>query len=231
MSPDNHIEKHFTASLVVRDIIIGMSDGLTVPFALAAGLSGAFAHSTIIITAGLAEIAAGSISMGIGGYLAAKNEIDHYYSERQREVDEVKNMPEKEREEVAEIFEDYGLKKEETTLILDAFEKNPKGWVDFMMRNELHLEEPDKNRAAKSSTTIACAYIIGGIIPLSPYILIDDPHRAFLLSILCTSLALLIFGYTKAKLIGSRPIVGALRTTTIGGLAAAAAYFVAKLIA
>lgn len=226
-----HFEHHFTATAVVRDIIIGMADGLTVPFALAAGLSTVVSHNSIIMAAVFAEIAAGSISMGLGGYLAAKNEFDHYYSERQREVNEVKNIPEKEKSEVIEIFETYGLTKDEAKPVVDAFEKNPEGWVNFMMRNELNLEEPDKNRAAKSSATIAISYIIGGIIPLGPYVFISEPFRALFFSSIFTFIALLIFGYTKAKIIGINPLKGALRTAGIGGLAATVAYLVARLIA
>ncbi len=230
MKNNVHFEKHFTSTAIVRDIIIGMADGLTVPFALAAGLSGVVSHNSIIMAAVFAEIAAGSISMGLGGYLAAKNEFDHYYNERQREIDEVKNMPEKEKTEVIEIFETYGLTKEEARPIVDAFEKNPTGWVDFMMRNELNLEEPDKHRAIKSSLTIAISYIIGGIIPLGPYIFISEPYRALFFSSILTLFALLIFGYTKAKIIGLHPIKGALRTASIGSLAAMTAYFIARLI-
>ncbi len=230
MKNNTHLEHHFTANAVVRDIIIGMSDGLTVPFALAAGLSSVVAHNSIIMAAVFAEIAAGSISMGLGGYLAAKNEFDHYYSEKQREIDEVKNMPEKEKAEVVEIFETYGLTKEEAWPIVNAFEKNPDGWVDFMMRNELNLEEPDKNRASKSSLTIALSYIIGGIIPLGPYIIISEPNRALIFSSILTLFTLLIFGYTKAKIIGLKPLKSAFRTAGIGGLAAATAYFIAHLV-
>ncbi len=230
MKNTTHFEKHFTDTEVVRDIIIGMADGLTVPFALAAGLSSVVAHNSIIMAAVFAEIAAGSISMGLGGYLAAKNEFDHYYSEKQREIDEVKNMPEKEKSEVVEIFKTYGLTKEEAKPIVDAFEKNSDSWVDFMMRNELNLEEPDKNRATKSSITIAVSYIIGGIIPLAPYIFISKPYHALFFSSILTIFALLIFGYTKAKIIGLNPIKGAIRTASIGGLAATVAYLIARLI-
>ena len=230
MNNNIHSEQHFTATAVVRDIIIGMADGLTVPFALAAGLSSVVSHNSIIMAAVFAEIAAGSISMGLGGYLAAKNEFDHYYSEKQREISEVKNMPEKEKAEVVEIFETYGLTKEESWPIVNAFEKNPDGWVNFMMRNELNLEEPDKHRAKKSSVTIAISYIIGGIIPLGPYIFISDQNRALLFSSVVTIFALLIFGYVKSKIIGLNPIKGALRTASIGGIAAAAAYLIARLI-
>lgn len=225
-----HPENHFTATAVVRDIIIGMSDGLTVPFALAAGLSGVVSHNSIIMAAVFAEIAAGSISMGLGGYLAAKNEYDHYFSEKQREINEVKTMPEKEKSEVIEIFESYGLTKEEARPIVDAFEKKPDAWVDFMMRNELNLEAPDKNRAAISSVTIAVSYIIGGVIPLGPYIFISEPNSALFFSSIFTIIALIIFGYTKAKIIGINPLKGAVRTASIGGLAATVAYSIAHLI-
>lgn len=230
MKNNSHPETHFTATAVVRDIIIGMSDGLTVPFALAAGLSGIVSHNSIIMAAVFAEIAAGSVSMGLGGYLAAKNEYDHYYSEKQREINEVKNMPEKEKSEVIEIFESYGLTQDEARPIVDAFEKKPDAWVDFMMRNELNLEAPDKNRAAISSATIGISYIIGGIIPLGPYILIADQGRALFVSSIFTLFALIIFGYTKAKIIGIDPFKGAIRTAGIGGIAAAVAYSVAALI-
>ncbi len=230
MNNNNHFEKHFTATAVVRDIIIGMSDGLTVPFALAAGLSSVVSHNSIIMAAVFAEIAAGSISMGLGGYLAAKNEYDHYFSEKQREINEVKTMPEKEKSEVIEIFETYGLTKEEAKPIVDAFEKRPEAWVDFMMRNELNLETPDKNRATISSITIGLSYIVGGLIPLGPYILFSEASQALIFSSLFTLLALIIFGYVKAKIIGINPFKGALRTAGVGGLAAAVAYFIASIV-
>jgi len=225
-----HNETHFTSREIVRDIIIGMADGLTVPFALAAGLSGVVSHNTIIMTAVFAEIAAGSISMGLGGYLAAKNEYDHYYSEKQREMDEVKNMPEKEKSEVQEIFKSYGLTKENIDPIIRTFENDPNAWVNFMMKNELNLEEPDRHRAKKSSATIALAYIAGGIIPLGPYVFITNPTSALFFSSFFTLLALLVFGYIKSKIIGLNPNTGALRTAGIGGLAATTAYFIAKII-
>src|SRR6202040_3858630 len=131
-----HTERHFTASDTVRDVVIGMSDGLTVPFALAAGLSGAVASSGIVVTAGLAEIAAGSIAMGLGGYLAAKSDAEHYAKEREREKREVVEIPEEEKREVAEVFHSYGLTMAESTPIVEALAKHPKKWVDFMMRFE-----------------------------------------------------------------------------------------------
>ncbi len=224
-----HNENHFTSNAVVRDIIIGMSDGLTVPFALAAGLSVAVPSTALIVVAGLAEISAGAISMGLGGYLATKNDYEHYYHEQKREQEEIIKMPEKEKSEVVEILKDYGINQEETVPIIKSFEKNPTGWVNFMMRNELNLEKPDKNRIIKSPLAIALSYIVGGMIPLIPYMLTTDPLRALLFSALLTSLALLIFGYIKAKLIGAKPLKSAILMLIIGGLAASVAYFVAKL--
>src|SRR5216683_5679762 len=170
-----HTERHFTASDVVRDIVIGMSDGLTVPFALAAGLTGAIAKTNIIVTAGLAEIAAGSIAMGLGGYLAAKSDAEHYAKEREREKREVAEIPHEEMKEVAEVFEEYGLTREETRPLVEALRKQPKKWIDFMMRFELGLEKPDPKRARTSALTIALSYIAGGLIPLSPYFIFWGP--------------------------------------------------------
>ena len=225
-----HIEKHFTGSEVVRDIVIGMSDGLTVPFALAAGLSG-IAHSTaIVITGGLAEIAAGSIAMGLGGYLAARSDVEHYAKERETEQREVEVIPAKEKEEVEQVLLAYGLEKEQSSLVADALSKRPEAWIDFMMRFELGLEKPDPKRALRSALTIGLSYIIGGLIPLAPYMIISNAGSALLFSVIFTLLALLIFGYVKGRFTGGRPIRSALQTALIGGLAAAAAFGVAKLI-
>ena len=225
-----HIEKHFTGSEVVRDIVIGMSDGLTVPFALAAGLSG-IAHSTaIVITGGLAEIAAGSIAMGLGGYLAARSDVEHYAKERLTEEHEVEVIPAKEKEEVEEVLLSYGLEKEQSKLVAEALSKRPEAWVDFMMRFELGLEKPDPKRALKSALTIGLSYIIGGLIPLAPYMLISNAGSALLFSVIFTLLALLIFGYVKGRFTGGHPVRSALQTALIGGLAAAAAFGLARLI-
>lgn len=224
-----HGEQHFTASKTVRDIIIGMADGLTVPFALAAGLSGAVDHTSIIVVAGLAEIAAGSISMGLGGYLAAKNEVDHYRNELKREHEEIVRMPEKERQEVAHIFSGYGLSEQEVAPILHRLTQNPDKWVDFMMRYELNLEAPDQHRVYKSALTIAASYLLGGIIPLLPYMFTHSPQAALWDSVLLTLAALFVFGYGKARLIGTKPLLGAIQTTALGGIAAAAAYGLARL--
>jgi VIT1/CCC1 family predicted Fe2+/Mn2+ transporter len=225
-----HIERHFTAGETVRDIVIGMSDGLTVPFALAAGLSGAVSSTSIIVTAGLAEIAAGSIAMGLGGYLAARSDADHYASERRRELLEVKTIADAERAEVAEIFATYGLTVEESTPIVEALSKRPDAWVDFMMRFELGLEEPDPKRAFTSAITIALSYIVGGLIPLSPYLLLSKAQTALAVSVGITLLALLIFGYVKGRFTGAKPLLSALQTALIGGLAAGAAFLIARFI-
>lgn len=226
-----HIERHFTASLAVRDIVIGMADGLTVPFALAAGLTGAVSSTGIIVTAGLAEIAAGSIAMGLGGYLAAKSDAEHYASEREREVREVKEIPHEEMREVAEVFENYGLTKEETWPIVQALRKQPKNWVDFMMRFELGLEKPNPKRAMTSAVTIAGAYIAGGLVPLAPYIIAHQPLSALVFSIAVTLVALFVFGFVKGRFTGTKPLRSALQTALIGSAAAGAAFIIARAIA
>ena len=226
-----HIEKHFTGSEIVRDIVIGMSDGLTVPFALAAGLSG-IAHSTaIVITGGLAEIAAGSIAMGLGGYLAAKSDVEHYAKERETERREVETIPAKETDDVEKLLiTTYGLEKGLSALVAKSLSLNPEAWINFMMRFELGLEKPDPKRAPRSALTIGLSYIGGGLIPLAPYILIPNAGSALLFSVIFTLVALLIFGYVKGRFTGEQPIRSALQTALIGGLAAAAAFGLAKLI-
>lgn len=225
-----HIERHFTASEVVRDIVIGMADGLTVPFALAAGLTGAIQATGIIVTAGLAEIAAGSIAMGLGGYMAAKSDAEHYAKEREREKKEVAEIPHEEMLEVAEVFQQYGLTESETWPIVQALKRQPKNWIDFMMRFELGLEKPEPQRAIKSAITIAGAYTAGGLIPLSPYIVLPTASAALLVSVALTLIALLIFGFVKGRFTGTRPIRSALQTALIGSVAAGAAFAIARLI-
>ena len=225
-----HIERHFTASAVVRDVVIGMSDGLTVPFALAAGLTGAVATTHIIVTAGLAEIAAGSIAMGLGGYLAAKSDAEHYTKEREREKREVVEIPHEEMREVAEVFQGYGLTEKETRPIVEALRKQPKQWVDFMMRFELGLEKPDPKRAMISATTIGGAYAAGGFVPLAPYIFTNDIAKALLISVAATLVALLTFGFVKGRFTGMKPVRSALQTAFIGSAAAGAAFLIARLI-
>ena len=225
-----HAEKHFTSSESVRDMVIGMADGLTVPFALAAGLSGAVDSAGVIITAGLAEIAAGSIAMGLGGYLAARTDAEHYRSEYERERRETVELPEKERAEVAEVFESYGLPPETVTAVVDAISADQKRWIDFMMKFELGLEEPDPSRARRSALTIALSYIFGGLIPLAPYFLCGNVHQGLFWSIALTLAALTIFGYVKGRFTTPHPLRSAWQTASVGGLAAAAAFGIAKAI-
>jgi VIT1/CCC1 family predicted Fe2+/Mn2+ transporter len=225
-----HIEKHFTASDTVRDIVIGMSDGLTVPFALAAGLTGAIAQSRLIITAGFAEIAAGSIAMGLGGYLAARGDAEHYVHEEAREEDEIKRIPDAEAKEVTDIFQTYGLSESESSSVVQSLRQRPKDWVAFMMRFELGLEAPQPNRAWKSALTIAVAYAVGGMIPLSAYLLLPDAHTALRLSVIGTLIALAVFGGVKGRFTGVPVLRSGLQTTVTGGLAAAAAFGIARLI-
>jgi VIT1/CCC1 family predicted Fe2+/Mn2+ transporter len=225
-----HVEKHFTATAAVRDIVIGMSDGLTVPFALAAGLTGAAIATHVVVTAGLAEIAAGSIAMGLGGYLAAKTDSEHYASELDREYRETVELREVEIEEVAKVFRDYGLTKAQMDPVVNAITSDQKRWVDFMMRFELGLEEPDPARAARSAGTIAGSYIAGGLVPLAPYILMKQLIPALWVSVCVTLLALFVFGSIKGHYTGVKPLRGGLQTILVGGLAAAAAFLIARLI-
>lgn len=225
-----HVEQHFTGSEIVRDVVIGMSDGLTVPFALAAGLSGAVSTSGVIITAGLAEVAAGSIAMGLGGYLAARSDAEHYASEVKREESEVQDKADREVAEVAEVFKSYGLADKEIAPITNALQKQPDKWVEFMMRFELGLEKPDPKRALRSALTIAGAYIAGGLIPLSSYFLIANAQSALVVSVIVTLLALGVFGYVKGMFTGVVPWRSALQTMLVGGLAAAAAFAIARAI-
>ena len=226
-----HIEKHFTASETVRDVVIGMSDGLTVPFALAAGLTGAISQTHLIVTAGFAEIAAGSIAMGLGGYLAARGDAEHYAHEQAIEESEVKAIPEREAQEVRDIFKNtYGLSTEECAIVVESLRKRPKDWIAFMMRFELGLEKPDPSRAWKSALTIAIAYIVGGVIPLSAYMFLPDTRSALPVSIVVTLAALAVFGGIKGRFTGVPVLRSALQTSIIGGFAAAAAFGIARWI-
>jgi len=225
-----HLEHHFESSETVRDVVIGMADGLTVPFALAAGLTGAIDASRLVVVAGLAEIAAGSIAMGLGGYLAARGDAEHYANERKREEREIVERVEDERHEVLEILESYGLTRAESGPILAAFESRPKVWVDWMMRFELGLEQPQPGRAVRSAVTIAFSYIAGGLIPLAPYMLTSRATTGLRFSVIATLMALAVFGYIKGRFTGAPPMLSAVRTTVIGGLAAGAAYVIARLI-
>lgn len=226
----SHIEKHFTASDVVRDVVIGMADGLTVPFALAAGLAGAVNATRLIVIAGLAEIAAGSIAMGLGGYLAARGDAEHYENERLREEREVVEKTAAEESEVREILSSYGLKRDQSDTIIEAFHKDHKAWVDWMMRFELGLERPDPKRAVNSAITIALSYVAGGLVPLVPYMAVAAPIAALRASVVATLAALFVFGYLKGQFTGARPAKSAVQTTLIGGVAAAAAYAIARAI-
>jgi vacuolar iron transporter family protein len=226
-----HVEHHFTAGESVRDVVIGMSDGLTVPFALAAGLSGAVTSSRIILTAGLAEIAAGAIAMGLGGYLAARSDAEHYASERRREEREIADKPEIEKDEIRNIFLSYGLADTEAEPVVEAMSRRPAAWADFMMRFELGLEAPDPRRALASAATIGAAYVAGGAIPLLPYFFVAQVPGALLVSVFTTLAALFVFGFVKARLTGARPFRGALQTLAIGGLAAAVAFLIARAVA
>ncbi len=234
MPPAPHIESHFTASASVRDVVIGMADGLTVPFALAAGITGAIASSgganSLVVTAGLAEIAGGSIAMGLGGYLAARTDAEHYESERKREIREIAELPDVETEEVAKVFREYGLSEAQMQPVVSAICNDPKRWVDFMMRFELGLEEPDPRRAARSAFTIAAAYIAGGLIPLAPYMILPTLAAGLRYSVLITLVALALFGYVKSRFVGIAPWKGALQLMLTGGLAAMAAFALVRLI-
>ena len=229
-SAQRHTEVHFQSGDTVRDIVIGLSDGLTVPFALAAGLSGAIASSRIVVLAGLAEIAAGSIAMGLGGYLAARGDAEHYLSERHREEREIVERAHDEEEEIYEIFEQYNVPRASAQPVLEALKKDPVAWVDFMMRFELGLEEPHANRALRSAVTIAGSYIAGGLVPLLPYMVVANNADALRLSAVITLIALALFGALKGRFVGTGWLRSALQTVVIGGVAAAAAYFLARLL-
>ncbi len=228
-SHDAHHEHHFRSTETVRDVVIGMSDGLTVPFALAAGLSGAHVASSVVVLAGLAEIAAGSIAMGLGGYLAARTDAEHYQSERKREVIETRELPAKEIAEVREVFEGFGLTATQIQPLVDAITADEERWVDFMMKFELSLEAPDPARAVRSAATICVSYIVGGLIPLAPYFFTKDLSAALVASVSVTLAALFVFGGVKARLTGIPLWRGGMQTATIGGLAAAAAFSIARL--
>jgi vacuolar iron transporter family protein len=226
---DDHKEDHLTSSDFLRDVVIGMSDGLTVPFALAAGLSGAVDQSNIIVIAGIAEIAAGSIAMGLGGYLSGKTEQDHYTNEEKREYYEVEHLRAREIEETKEFFANIGLSKEIQEKATEEIAQDKERWVNFMMKYELGLDKPDPKRATKSALNIGISYILGGIIPLSPYFFITDSNEALKFSVVATLICLFVFGYFKSKITGINPLLGAIRVMLIGALAAGAAYGIAKL--
>lgn len=225
-----HVEKHFSGGETVRDVVIGMADGLTVPFALAAGISGAIASTHIVVTAGLAEVAAGSIAMGLGGFLAARGDAEHYHSELRREEEEIVAVPEREAQEIVDLFKDYGVSASEAAPVVAALQREPKAWRDFMMRFELGLEAPDPRRALRSAFTIAGSYIVGGMIPLLPYMLAGNADRALMISIAVTLLALTVFGFVKGHFTGVSKFKSAWQTALVGSLAAGVAFAIAKAI-
>ena len=227
---DVHSEHHLTSSAMLQTVVIGLSDGLTVPFALAAGLSGAVASSSLVITAGLAEIVAGSIAMGLGGYLAGRTEVEHYASELGREHREVQEVPERERAEVDELLADMGISEATRRQAVAELTADPEQWVKFMMKYELGLEEPDPKQAPKSAVTISVAYAVGGLIPLSAYFVTDTPQQGLVWSAAITLLCLFIFGYFKSRMTGQPPIAGAVKMAVVGALAAAAAFGIARLV-
>jgi len=226
----HHVEKHFTAGAIVRDLVIGMSDGLTVPFALAAGLASAAQSNQVVVTAGFAEIAAGAIAMGLGGYLAGRGDVEHYAQEKRREEREIREIPEEEELEVIAIFEAYGITPDESKVVISGLKRRPDLWRDFMMRFELGLEEPDPKRAVTSALAIGGSYILGGFFPLMPYLLLQGANDALLASVVVTLLALLGFGYVKGHLTGTGAWSTALKTAVVGGLAASAAFIIAKIV-
>jgi VIT1/CCC1 family predicted Fe2+/Mn2+ transporter len=225
---DIHKEEHLQSSDFITDVVIGMSDGLTVPFALAAGLSGAVQSNAVVITAGIAEIVAGSIAMGLGGYLAGKTEQEHYQNELKREYAEVEAIPEKEKDEIKLVFAQYGLNESTQNIIADELAMDKDKWVDFMMQYELGLEKPDVNRARNSAATIGISYIVGGLIPLTAYFFTQTPYQGLIISAFLTVICLFIFGYFKSKVTGQPPVIGAVKVTLIGITAATAAFLVAK---
>ncbi len=227
----SHAEHHLNSSAMLQNIVIGLSDGLTVPFALAAGLSGAVDSSALVITAGLAEIVAGSIAMGLGGYLAGRTEVEHYAAELAREHREVQELPHVERAEVDELLAEMGLSKTTRVAAVAELTADPAQWVRFMMKYELGLEEPDPRQAPKSAATISLAYGVGGLIPLTAYFFTATPTEGLAWSALITLVCLLVFGYFKSRMTGQPAVAGALKMAFVGALAAAAAFGVARLIA
>ena len=230
-TPAGGREIHFRGTPVVRDLVIGLSDGLTVPFALAAGISAAVSNAHLVVAVGLAEIAAGSISMGLGGYLVASTESQHYRAEVGREKSETELVPEREAQEVAQILEDYGLPPEEVAPLVRSIRADQKRWIGFMMRFEIGLEEPNPSRIWRSALTIALSYVVGGLIPLIPYMIATKVKTALLFSAIVTVIALFGFGYGKNKMIGLGPLRGGIQTILIGGVAAGAAFLIARLVA
>jgi VIT1/CCC1 family predicted Fe2+/Mn2+ transporter len=224
-----HEETHVESSAALRDFVIGLSDGLTVPFALAAGLSGAIDSTALIVTAGIAEIAAGAIAMGLGGFLAARTDADHYDSEYRREAREIVEVPHVEEREVAGILREFGVPEAQLAIVTDAIKQHPEKWVNFMMRFELGLEKPDPRRQLVSPLIIGSAYVLGGFIPLMPYLLLKNVSAALPASILVTLAALFMFGAFRGHYTGMPKWRSGFHTALIGALAAAVAYALASL--
>jgi vacuolar iron transporter family protein len=225
-----HGEHHSTGTQTIRDLVLGMADGLTVPFALAAGVTGAVASSGIVLTAGIAEIVAGAISMGLGGYLAARSEVEHYAKEYAREERETHEIPSEEKAEVAQILHGYGVREPILSRVVADIASDRGQWVEFMMRNELGLEKPDDRAASRSAVLVGGGYVLGGIFPLAPYAFVPVAHSALYWSIGFTTVALLAFGAVRARVLSTPVVTGAVQTWFIGALAAGVAYGLARLI-
>lgn len=226
----HHHEHHNKSSESLRDFVIGMADGLTVPFALVAGLAGAVDSTTLIITAGVAEIAAGCIAMGLGGYMAAKTGCEHYSSEYKRELYEIEHMRKVEEKETSDILLGFGVPEAHVPMVVEGLMKDPDKWAEFMMRFELGLEKPDPSRIVKSPLIIGGAYAAGGIVPLLPYIVMEHVHDALMVSIAVSTLALFAFGAFKGHFTGQKWLKSAIHTTLIGAAAAGAAFMIARMV-
>ena len=227
----SHGEGHFQGGAALRDIVIGMSDGLTVPFALAAGLSGASLANSVILTAGLAELVAGAISMGLGGFLAGKSDIEHYASELRREGREIEEIPGAEKEEIKIILKKYGISSTTQQQFVSELAQNKKHWLQFMMEFELGLQKPDQSQVKWGAIRIGGAYALGGFVPLSAYFITDSARSGLVLSSIFTVLALGIFGYMKSRFLDQPRASGAIRMIIVGTIAATVSFFVARLVA
>lgn len=226
----NHGEKHFKGSAALRDIVIGMSDGLTVPFALAAGLSGASIVNSIIVTAGIAELVAGAIAMGLGGYLAGRSEVEHYESELRRESSEINLIPKAEKQEIRDILTRFGISPDTQAQFVAEIARSKENWLQFMMEFELGLQKPESTKVKWGALRIGLSYALGGLVPLSAYLLTSNPKQGLLVSTSLTILALGVFGYLKSQFLDQPKIKGALRMVVVGALAAGVSFFVARLV-
>jgi len=225
-----HTEEHTHEGVSVRDVILGVSDGLTVPFALAAGLSGAVESNFIVFLAGVAEMLAGGIAMGLGGYLSEKSHAEIYRKELAREQYEVQRVPEQEKREVRDIWKSRGYDGEELEQLVEAIIKDRRRWVDFMMREELGMIEPAVGAALKTSLTIGVSYVAGALVPLFPFILPLTIPQALLMSSATTLTTLFLVGIFKARYTGGLWWRSGLETLLIGAAAAGAAYVLVRLL-